>query len=135
MQADFNPFNAQQREHEEMMIRHLEDDDDGDAGDDDDEDVNTKKHMLPLKIAKKKKIQSTSIVKQSTTSYGKQKKSATLGTYFMQRITPGAQKSLQNCWQRKEAIERCDLALAKWMIDACVPFNAVNFVYYQCRTS
>eukprot|EP00258_Populus_trichocarpa_P045448 XP_024461467.1 uncharacterized protein LOC112328240 [Populus trichocarpa] len=87
--------------------------------------------MLPPKIAKKKKIQSTSTVKQSTTSYGKQKKYATLGTYFMQRTTPGAQKSLQNCWQRKEAVERCDLALAKWMIDACVPFNAFNFVYYQ----
>jgi hypothetical protein len=27
MQVDFNPFNAQQREHEEMMIRHLKDDD------------------------------------------------------------------------------------------------------------
>jgi hypothetical protein len=129
MQAEFNPFNAQQREHEEMMIRHLEDDDDGD--DEDDEDVSTKKHMLPPKVAKKKKIQSTSTVKQSTTSCGKQKKSATLGTYFMPRTTPGAQKSLQNCWQRKEAVERCDLALAKWMIDACVPFNAVNSVYYQ----
>jgi len=53
--------------------------------------------MLPLKVAKKKKIQSTSTVKQSTTSYGKQKKSATLGTYFMPRTTPGAQKSIQNC--------------------------------------
>jgi len=123
MQTEFNPFNAQQREHEVMIIRHLEDDDD--------EDVNTKKHMLPPKIAKKKKIQSTSTVKQSTTSYEKQKKSATLGTYFMQRTTPGTQKSLQNCWQRKEAVERCDLALAKWMIDACVPFNDVNSVYYQ----
>jgi len=59
------------------------------------------------------------------------KKSATLGTYFMQRTTPSAQKSLQNYWQRKEAVERCDLALAKWMIDACVPFNVVNSVYYQ----
>ncbi|XP_011048650.1 PREDICTED: uncharacterized protein LOC105142630 [Populus euphratica] len=49
----------------------------------------------------------------------------------MPRTTPGAQKSLQNCWQRKEAVERCDLALAKWMFDACVPFNAVNSVYYQ----
>jgi len=44
MQADFNPFNAQQKEHKKMMIRHLEDDYDGDG---DDEDVNTKKHMLP----------------------------------------------------------------------------------------
>ncbi|XP_061958962.1 uncharacterized protein LOC133680161 [Populus nigra] len=114
-----------------MMIRQLEDDGDDDDEEEDDEDVNTKKHMLPPKVAKKKKIQSTSTVKQSTTSYGKQKKSATLGTYFMPRTTPGAQKSLQNCWQRKEAVERCDLALAKWMFDACVPFNAVNSVYYQ----
>jgi hypothetical protein len=85
-----------------MMIRQLEDDGDGDGDaddeDEDDEDVNTKKHMLPPKVAKKKKIQSTSTVKQSTISYGKQKKSATLGTYFMPRTTPGAQKSLQNCW-------------------------------------
>ena len=49
----------------------------------------------------------------------------------MPRTTPGAQKSLQNCWQRKEAVERCDLALAKWMIDARMPFNVVNSVYYQ----
>jgi len=87
--------------------------------------------MLPPKVAKKKKIQSTSTEKQSTTSYGKQKKSITLGIYFMQRTTHGAQKSFQNCWQRKEADERCDLALAKWMIDACVTFNVVNSVYYQ----
>jgi hypothetical protein len=78
--------------------------------------------MLPPKVAKKKRIQSTSTVKQST-----------LGTYFMPITTPGAQKSLQNCWQRKGAVERCDLALAKWMIDACVPFNAVNSVLSACH--
>jgi hypothetical protein len=50
--------------------------------------------MLPPKVAKKKKIQNTSTIKQSTTSDGKQKKSATLGIYFMPRTTPGAQKSL-----------------------------------------
>ena len=54
--------------------------------------------MLPPKVAKKKKIQSTSTVKQSTTSYGKQKESATLGAYFMSRTTPSAQKSLKNYW-------------------------------------
>ena len=51
MQADFNPFNAQQREHEEMMIRQLEDDDGDDEEEEDREDVNTKKHMLPPKVA------------------------------------------------------------------------------------
>jgi hypothetical protein len=45
-------------------LGNLEDDDgdDDDGDDEDDEDVNTKKHMLPLKVAKKKKIQSTSTV-------------------------------------------------------------------------
>ncbi|XP_061984224.1 uncharacterized protein LOC133703621 [Populus nigra] len=49
----------------------------------------------------------------------------------MSRTTPSAQKSLKNCWQMKEVVERYDLALAKWMSDACVPFNVVNSVYYQ----
>ena len=91
-----------------------------------------KKYILPPKV-EKKRIQSTNIVKQVTTSYDKQKKSATLGAYFMSRTTPGAQKSLQNCWQRKEAVERCDLALAKWMIDACVPFNVIECVLSACH--
>jgi hypothetical protein len=49
----------------------------------------------------------------------------------MSKTTPSAQKSLKNCWQRKEVVKRCDLALAKWMIDAYVSFNIVNSVYYQ----
>jgi hypothetical protein len=48
----------------------------------------------------------------------------------MPRTTPDAQKSLKNYWQKKEAFEQCDLTLTKWMIDACVSFNAVNSVYY-----
>jgi len=42
-----------------MMIRQLEDDGDADADaddeDEDDEDVNTKKHMLPPKVQKRKR--------------------------------------------------------------------------------
>ena len=56
MQTDFNPFNARQREHEEMMIRQLEDDDDGD-----DEDVSTKKHRLPPKVAKRKRFKAPAL--------------------------------------------------------------------------
>ncbi|XP_057734634.1 uncharacterized protein LOC130950101 [Arachis stenosperma] len=28
-------------------------------------------------------------------------------------------------------MEKCDIAIAKWMVDASVPFNAVNLAYYQ----
>ena len=33
--------------------------------------------------------------------------------------------------ENKEVVEQFDLAIAKWMIDACVSFNVVNSVYYQ----
>ena len=54
-----------------------------------------------------------------------------IGSYFMPRTTPGAQPSLKSVLQSKEVREKCDLAIAKWIIDASVPFNAVNSAYYQ----
>ena len=72
MKADFNPYSAEQREHEEMMIKQLEDDDKGE--DDDDDEADGKKQMLPPKVSNKGKSKITNVVKQSTTSCGKQKK-------------------------------------------------------------
>jgi hypothetical protein len=133
MKADFNSYSAKQREHEERMIRQLEDDCKGDDDDNDDDDVEAdgKKLMLPPKVTNKEKSKITGAVKQSSASCGKYKENITLGAYFILRTTHGAQKSLQSCWKNKEAIERCDLVIAKWMIDACVLFNAANSVYYQ----
>ena len=51
--------------------------------------------------------------------------------YFMPRITPEAQPSLKSVLQNKQIVEKCDKAIAKWMIDASVPFNAINSTYYQ----
>ncbi|GAU35412.1 hypothetical protein TSUD_160630 [Trifolium subterraneum] len=31
----------------------------------------------------------------------------------------------------KEVVERCDIAIAKWFIDASIPFNAANSPYFQ----
>ena len=49
----------------------------------------------------------------------------------MPRTTPGAQPSLKSVLQNKQIVEKCDKAIAKWMIDASMPFNAVNSTYYQ----
>lgn len=54
-----------------------------------------------------------------------------IGGYFMPRTTLRAQPTLKSVLQSKEAIERCDLALSKWMIDTCIAFNVVNSKYYQ----
>ncbi|XP_061363637.1 uncharacterized protein LOC133307195 [Gastrolobium bilobum] len=54
-----------------------------------------------------------------------------LGSYFMPRTTPGAQPGIKRVLQSKEVMEKCDIAISKWMIDAGVPFNAVNSSYYQ----
>jgi len=66
MEADFNPYSAKQREHEERMIRHLEDDCKGD--DDDDAEADGKKLMLSPKVANKGKSKITGAVKQSSAS-------------------------------------------------------------------
>ena len=51
--------------------------------------------------------------------------------YFIPITTPGAQPSLKSVLQNKQIVEKCDKAIAKWMIDASVPFNAINSTYYQ----
>nr|XP_025611971.1 uncharacterized protein LOC112705352 [Arachis hypogaea] len=45
--------------------------------------------------------------------------------------TPGAQPTIKSVLQSKEIVEKCDIAIARWMMDASVPFNAVNSAYYQ----
>jgi hypothetical protein len=94
MKADFNPYSVEQREHEERMIKQLEDDDKGEDDDDDDDEADGKKQMLPPKVANKGKSKITNVVKQSTASCGKQKENATIGAYFIPRTTHGARKSL-----------------------------------------
>ncbi|XP_072084363.1 uncharacterized protein [Arachis hypogaea] len=37
----------------------------------------------------------------------------------------------QSVLQSKEIVEKCDIAIARSMIDASVPFNAINSAYYQ----
>ncbi|KAL4374287.1 hypothetical protein AHAS_Ahas05G0166700 [Arachis hypogaea] len=54
-----------------------------------------------------------------------------LQSYFPSATTPGAQPTIKNVLQSKEIMEKCDIAIAKWMVDASVPFNAVNSAYYQ----
>ncbi|KAF1884223.1 hypothetical protein Lal_00035292 [Lupinus albus] len=49
----------------------------------------------------------------------------------MPKTNPGAQPTLKSVMQSKEVIEKCDLTISKWMIDASVPFNATNSAYYQ----
>ncbi|XP_058763588.1 uncharacterized protein LOC131637040 [Vicia villosa] len=59
------------------------------------------------------------------------KNDARIGTYFLPRTTPGAQPTLKSVMQSKEVIEKCDLSIAKWFIDASIPFNAANSPYFQ----
>ncbi|KAL4300407.1 uncharacterized protein LOC107607456 [Arachis ipaensis] len=45
--------------------------------------------------------------------------------------TPGAQPIIKRVLQSKEIVKKCDIAIVRWMMDASVPFNAVNLAYYQ----
>jgi hypothetical protein len=61
----------------------------------------------------------------------KGKNDGRIGTYFLPRTTPGAQPTIKNVIQSKERVEKCDLAIAKWFLDASIPFNAANSPYFQ----
>uniref|UniRef100_A0A7N2R4S6 BED-type domain-containing protein n=1 Tax=Quercus lobata TaxID=97700 RepID=A0A7N2R4S6_QUELO len=54
-----------------------------------------------------------------------------IGNYFAPRTTPGAQPSIKSVLAGKEKKRRVDMAVARWMYDACIPINAVNSSYYQ----
>ena len=56
----------------------------------------------------------------------KVKTSGCIGKYFPLRTTLGAQSTLKCVIQNKQVIQKCDLDIAKWFIDASVPFNVAN---------
>ncbi|XP_038713464.1 uncharacterized protein LOC120007338 [Tripterygium wilfordii] len=71
---------------------------------------------------------------KSTNTVKKEKKKSVdnpINSYFMSRTTPGSQPTIKSVLQSQEAKEKVDLAIAKWMIDASIPFNATNSKLYQ----
>ncbi|XP_019418561.1 PREDICTED: uncharacterized protein LOC109329345 [Lupinus angustifolius] len=71
----------------------------------------------------------TELIEEPHTSTS-QKGKGRIVSYFMPRIAPDAQPTLKSVIQTKEVIEKCYLAISKWMVDASVPLNATNSAYY-----
>ncbi|KAF1898778.1 hypothetical protein Lal_00022723, partial [Lupinus albus] len=70
----------------------------------------------------------TEVIETPRTSTS-QKGKCHIGSYFMPRTTPDAQPILKSVMQSKEVIEKCDLAIAKWMIDTSVSFIYVMTLF------
>ena len=54
-----------------------------------------------------------------------------IGNYFQPWTTRGSQPTLKCVLQNKQVIRRCDLAIAKWFIDASISFNVANSTYFH----
>ncbi|KAK2649272.1 hypothetical protein Ddye_016761 [Dipteronia dyeriana] len=55
-----------------------------------------------------------------------------IGSYFMPRTTSGYRPIIKSVLQAKKRKEKkCDLAASKWMIDAKIPLNDTNSMYYH----
>ncbi|XP_026444083.1 uncharacterized protein LOC113344294 [Papaver somniferum] len=54
-----------------------------------------------------------------------------IDSYFAPQTTPGSQPSIKSALASKKVKQHVDLAIATWMYDACIPFNAVNSYYFQ----
>ncbi|GMY24697.1 hypothetical protein FCV25MIE_19939 [Fagus crenata] len=62
---------------------------------------------------------------------GKRKVVCEMDKYFAPRTTLGAQLGIKSLLATKEAMKRVDMAIARFMYNACIPLNAVNSNYYQ----
>ncbi|XP_025636185.1 uncharacterized protein [Arachis hypogaea] len=54
-----------------------------------------------------------------------------IGSYFKERTTPGSQPTLESVLASKEIVHKAKLGLAKWIVDAHIPFNAIQSPYFQ----
>ena len=59
------------------------------------------------------------------------RKGGDIGNYFAPKTTLGAQPSIKSVLASKEKKRRVDMAVARWMYDACISINVVNSSYYQ----
>ncbi|XP_057452499.1 uncharacterized protein LOC130744326 [Lotus japonicus] len=66
-----------------------------------------------------------------TQQKGKRKATADIGDFFAPRTTPGSQPTLKSVWTSKEAVHKAHMAIARWLYDACIPFNATQSPYFQ----
>ncbi|XP_057757176.1 uncharacterized protein LOC130976341 [Arachis stenosperma] len=88
-------------------------------------------HILEFDEIKRNEIQQQQKSEVPAPSSRKGKQVKGLQCYFPSATTPGTQPTIKSILQSKEIVEKCDIAIAKWMMDASVPFNAVNSAYYQ----
>ncbi|XP_057739696.1 uncharacterized protein LOC130956704 [Arachis stenosperma] len=54
-----------------------------------------------------------------------------IGSYFKERTTPGSQPALKSVLANKQVKHKVKLGLARWIIDARIPFNAIQSPYFQ----
>ncbi|XP_015960985.1 uncharacterized protein LOC107484947 [Arachis duranensis] len=54
-----------------------------------------------------------------------------IGSDFKERTTPGSQPALKSILASKQVKHKVKLGLARWIIDARIPFNAIQSPYFQ----
>ncbi|XP_057755423.1 uncharacterized protein LOC130974569 [Arachis stenosperma] len=54
-----------------------------------------------------------------------------IGSYFKERTTTGSQPTLKSVLASKQVKHKVKLGLARWIIDARIPFNAIQSPYFQ----
>jgi len=54
-----------------------------------------------------------------------------VGKYFKPRTGPGDQPTIKSVLQGEAVKEKTALCMARWFLDATIPFNASNSIFYQ----
>ncbi|XP_057515004.1 uncharacterized protein LOC130796653 [Actinidia eriantha] len=54
-----------------------------------------------------------------------------IGHYFATRTTVGSQPTIKSALADKQVVHKAYMIAAKFFYDACIPLNAVNYIYFQ----
>lgn len=119
MQQSMETFAGKRRKSEEVSARAR-----GDADGDDCVEVSPEQVAANTRVARAKKGKAAGASRSATTNRAADR-------FFLPRGQPGDQQTIKSVLQSKEAVERVDLLINKWFLDASIAFNATTSKYYQ----
>ncbi|CAO2199203.1 unnamed protein product [Urochloa humidicola] len=86
-----------------------------------------------VEVSKTNEGPSVRVAAAATSNKGKKRPATTpgVGKYFKPRTGPGDQPTIKSVLQGEAVKEKTDMCVIRWFLDASIPFNATNSIFYQ----
>jgi len=88
---------------------------------------------VEVSVANAPAVPSQHVAAAPAANKGKKRPATTpnISKYFRTRTCPGDQPTIKSVLQGEAVKEKTDLCMTRWFLDASIPFNASNSIFYQ----